>query len=271
MKPIVNTILLFIVCSYWGASLHAQTVVRSTDTSAKTKKQQYVKPKGPKAISREVSGGIRLNSNGMSVFANLGRIKSRDPKHSDLFYNVRFWQFELTEKHNPKEYRVPGQSNGKSANKYKYGKINNLYAVKLGRGYMRMLAGKPDPGSVSIHWLYAGGLSVGLLKPYYLQLANGDPNAIKYSEDTKANFLNQGIIQGPSGLGKGIGETKVIPGFHLKSALHFDFSADRKRVIGVETGVNFEYYTQQIQLMANQPTTPYFMDVYVAIQFGKRW
>ena len=64
---------------------------------------------------------------------------------------------------------------------------------------------------------------------------------------------------------------QFIPGAHLKTALHFDFSANRKNVIGAEAGLNVEYYSQSIALMATQNATPYFVDAYVSFQFGRRW
>ncbi len=267
MTGIFRTAILFTACCAMSEFGYAQSVARSTDTS---KNIQHtfapLKTKGPKPISHELSAGIRANTNGGSGFIDIGRIKSKDIKHSDMFYNIRFWQIELTEKQSPKEKKSTSQN----GNKYKYGKINNFFALKLGRGYTKMIAGKPDPGSVSIHWIYAGGLSVGMLKPYYLNVYS-DPNAIKYDEGHKDDFLNQYMIEGNTGPFKGLNEIKFIPGFHLKSALHFDFSANRKSVLGVEAGVNFEYYSQQIQLMANQPATAYFADMYVSLQFGKRW
>ncbi len=268
MKHTVGTIILSLAFLANAGDAHAQVIARSTDTAAKTHPRPIVKPKGPKPISHEISFGFRINTDGWSIFTDLGSVKAKDVKHKDMFYNVRLWQIEFTEKKNPKEYKSNGQDG--SSNAYIYGKINNLYALKLGRGYMRMLAGKPDPGSVSIHWLYAGGVSLGMLKPYYLKVYS-DPNAIKYDENTKQDFLNQGLIEGSAGFGKGINEIKFVPGVHLKTALHFDFSANRKSVIGVETGVNFEYYGEDIQILANQPATPYFADAYIALQLGKRW
>jgi len=227
------------------------------------------KAKPPKPITHELSLGFRLNSNGWSVYSDIGKVKTEDKKHADMFHNVRIWQIEFTEKKSPAEEKSTAD-NGAGTNTYIYGKINNFYALKLAYGYRRLLVGKPDPGTVSIHWVNAGGLSIGLLKPYYLNVYS-DPAAIKYSPSTADDFLNQGLIEGSVGFSKGISEIKVIPGVHLKSALHFDFSANRKNVIGIETGLNFEYYSQAIQLMANQSGTSYFFDIFLAIQFGRRW
>jgi len=276
MKCIYRTLVLFVAVCGAVSYAHAQTASRSTDTVTKSQQQSYLlKPKGPKAITNEMSGGIELNSNGgflfrgANLFVNIAKVKPKDMKHSDMFYNTRLWQVEFSEVKDPKEYKTSGE-NGGSSNSYVYGKINNFYALKLGRFYMRMLAGKPDPGSVSIHWLYGGGFSLGLLKPYYLNVFS-DPNAIKYGDDTKQDFLNQQLIESSAGFSKGLSEIKIIPGFHLKTGLHFDFSANRKSVIGVEAGVTGEYYTQPVPIMANESANSYFIGLYISAEFGKRW
>ncbi len=277
MRTIFKSLCLLIACSSVVSSVFAQKIERSTDTVKKsTTPANIVKPKGPKAISREVNVGLSMHSNGgmilglFDLYVDIGRVKPRDPKHPDMFYNLRFWRVEIGEKKHQKEYKISGNSGGSGSNSYVYGKINNFYSLKLGRGYMRMLAGKPDPGSVSIHWLYAGGFSLGMLKPYYLNTVS-DPTAIKYDGDNKEDFLDQRYIQGNAGFSKGLGEMKYIPGFHLTSAIHFDFSANRKSVIGVEVGANAEYYTQDIEIMANTKPSKFLMDIYVAFQLGKRW
>jgi hypothetical protein len=70
---------------------------------------------------------------------------------------------------------------------------------------------------------------------------------------------------------KGLNEIQFIPGLHAKTALHFDFAASKKTKLAVETGVNAEYYTKNVELMANQKAVPYLVDVYLSFQFGGRW
>jgi hypothetical protein len=281
MKRTVS-IIIAVTCCLMALQSHAQATGPVTDTvkhAADTVKKapttsQYTvhpKPKGPKPITHEFSAGLRLNTDGWSVFTDLGKVKAKDLKHRDMFYNVRFWQLEFTEKKDPKEEKLTSDNaSGTGSSKYIYGKINNFYALKLGYGFTKLLVGKPDPGTVSMHWVNVFGVSLGLLKPYYLNV-DSDPNAIKYSDANKENFLDQRSIEGSAGFGKGLSEIKFIPGGHFKSAIHFDFSANRKNVLGVETGFDVEYYGSQVQLMADQPGTSVFLDLFIAIQFGKRW
>jgi hypothetical protein len=274
MRSLIRTVVLFTLCAGITGIAHAQTYTRATDTARKSQAPVTAKPKGPKPITRETSMGLELTTNGglivggLNVFLNIGRVKPKDLKHSDMFYNTRFWQIELGENHHNKEYKIKSEGTGTN-NSYKYGKISNFYTLKLGRGYTRMLAGKPDPGSVSIHWMISGGVALGALKPYYLHIY-GDPNAIKYANDSKGDFLNQNIIEGNAGFAKGLNESQFVGGGYLKSGIHFDFSANRKNVVGLEAGAGFEYYSQDIPLMANQPAVPYFAHLYMAFQYGRR-
>jgi hypothetical protein len=271
MKGTIRTLIFSLACCTAAINVSAQALqpIRSSDTVKKAKPIPYTKPKGPKPISKEISVGFRLNSNGWSIFSDIGKVKAEDMKHADMFHNIRLYQVEFSEKKDPREIKSTS-ANGSGSNTYIYGKINNFYAVKLGWGGRKMFVGKPDPGTVSIHWVNAGGLSVGLLKPYYLNVYS-DPTAIKYSESTKEQYLDQNLVEGSAGFSKGLSEVKIIPGAHFKSALHFDFSANRKNVIGVEAGANVEYYSQAVLLMAGQKPQSLFLDIFLAFQFGRRW
>ncbi len=250
---------------------HADTVKKLTPRVVYTKP----KPVKIKPIRRELSFGLRLNTDGYSFFVDRGKIKAEDEKKSDMFYDIKLLQFEIAEKKDPKESKGSNQQAGSTAEKanpYIYGKINNFYTVKVGRGFRKLIAGKPDPGAVSIHWVGVGGISLGLLKPYYLNAYyNGSVQSIKYTDQTAAAFLDATGITGSSGFSKGLGEMQVIPGLHLKTGLHFDFSGNRKTVLAVETGMNVEAYTQSIKLMAYQDASPILFNLYVSFQFGKRW
>jgi hypothetical protein len=150
--------------------------------------------------------------------------------------------------------------------------------MKFNFGNRKMIAGKPFPHSISLHWVYAGGLSVGFLKPYYIDAYISKDGGqtysredIKYSSSNAAYFLNPVYVVGASGFATGIGETKIIPGIHLKSALHFDYAIDKYKVAAVEVGGTAEFYMKSIEMMADQKAVPYFFNLYASIQFGKRY
>lgn len=273
MKGILKALIISCFCSTAG---FAQQVTFSTDSTKalptdNTPPPQKIKPVKVKPIRHEISLGGRLNTDGWSVYTDYGKVKASDQKKSDMFYNLLYLQTEFTEKKDPKEQKVNSQAlTSKGSSSYIYGKINNFYALKVGVGYSRMIAGKPDPGCVSIHWANTLGFALGMMKPYYLSVV-GSSSYIKYSDLNQSDFLNSAIIQGSGGFSKGLGEMVFIPGGHIKSSLHFDFSANRKTVLAVETGVNAEFYSQPITLMANGKSVSNFIDLFVSFQFGRRW
>lgn len=268
---------LFLSLCVAGSAL-AQNAVRADSGTVIRPIAKRVVPKKPKFIRAELSGGLRLNSDGWSIFVDKGWVKG-EGKQRDYFYDVKLLQIEFGEKKHFKEQKRTNNIaaiGDRESKPFIYGKINNFYALKAGYGLRKMIAGKPENRNISIHWVYSGGLALGLLKPYYIEayaMENGGftRKTLKYSEEDAATFLNASAILGSSGISEGIDEVKMVPGIHAKTGLHFDFAASKHTKLAVETGINAEYYTKNIELMALQDPKPYLVNVYLSIQFGKRW
>ncbi len=253
------------------------TVSSATGSSSTT---IPVRKKRIKPIRTELSLGIRFNTDGWTVFLDKGWVKNLG-RPKDLFYDVKLLQVEFSEKKHPKEIKRSnnlGTFTSEQAKPFIFGKLNNFYTFKVGYGKRKLIAGKPVAKTVSIHWVYLAGISVGLQKPYYVeayidrdQTGVFTQETIKYEEETKSAFLSRQNIVGSAGFSQGIGETKIVPGAHAKTAVHFDFAASKKVKLAIEAGVNAEIYTSSIPLMANQNDVPYFVNMYVSLQFGKRW
>jgi len=239
---------------------------------------KHTPPKKPKPITKEFSVGVRLTSDGYGLYAEKSFVRSSNQKTQDMFYNTRFFQAGFEEHKNAKETKrefVDQSGSGSKSKPFVFGKVNNFYTFKLGYGFRKLIAGKPEPGTVSIHWTGVAGLALGLLKPYYLEenVPEGTgyvQKSVKYSDETKSYFLNPYYIIGASGVSKGIGEVQMVPGIHAGTALHFDFAPNKKHVLAVETGVTGEYYTKDVMIMANQEAKPYFVNLYAAFQIGWR-
>jgi hypothetical protein len=268
-------VLLAALCGItFSGFAQSSVVMKDTVVKTKTKVMPVQHPKRPKQIDREFSVGYRFMTNGWAVFAEKGYVRSAE-KNSDMFHNVRLFQVELNEVKHPKQLKRSNNqytgSSDRAAKPFVYGKINNLYALKLGYGGRKMIAGKPEQGTISIHWVYVGGLSIGLLKPYYVDAYVGGTNEkeIKFADDP-ATFLHKQDIVGAVSPFKGLNEITFVPGIHVKTGLHFDFANNKRRVLAVETGFDAQYYTQEIQLMANNDPTSYFVNFYASIQFGRR-
>lgn len=252
---------------------------RIADTVVLVNTQEAVaKVKGPKPLRREHAIGFRANTDGWNAYYNYGIIKKNDgPKHEiDRYFDVLFFQLEIGEKRHPKEvrdFRYDGGSSFQnpllsifSTEMFRYGKINTFYQAKVGVGYKKLIAGKPEPHTVSIHWSTVAGVSLGLLKPYYFQTDAG--GSLKLNPDSVAQQLSSRQFLGGYGFRKGWDEIKIVPGLHLRSGLKFDYADRRQRLAGLEVGVNAEVYFQKIHQMAFQDPKSFFFNAYASFELG---
>ena len=127
---------------------------------------------------------------------------------------------------------------------------------------------------VGYSWEFGG--AIGMLKPYYLELINRltDPptiEAVKYSDATKTTFLDYGSIYGSSSFLKGLDEISFVPGAYGRLGIHFDWGAFDELVKSVDLGIMLDAFPKKINIMANAENRPFFLNLYVHLQLGKRW
>jgi hypothetical protein len=183
------------------------------------------------------------------------------------------YSLEIGERKHLKEERISTLSSGTYlSNPYIYGKINNFYYTKLGLAQQRLIGNKGNKNGVAISAIYGGGLSLALLKPYYLKVQSSSSSArdVKYNNNDSVYLDNPSNVLGSSGFSKGFGELKVKPGVYGKTALRFDYGRYNEMVSAIEVGVNVEFYAQKIPVMLLQKQRRLFFNAYAAIEFGKR-
>jgi hypothetical protein len=207
--------------------------------------------------------GVQFRTNGYGLFYELGRMKT--------YRKTNIYRIDLTEIKHPKEEK---QNSGGIVfnNPYIYGKINSFYQLSLGFGQQYMLGQKGNKNGVAISAVYSGGLALGFLRPYYLEVPdpNGGENIfIKYSQKDSVLFLSQNIVGG-GGISKGWNELKIKPGGFLKAALRFDYGRFNELVSGLEIGISGEFYASKIPIVIKQKENQFFFQAYLAVLFGKR-
>jgi hypothetical protein len=210
--------------------------------------------------------GIKLNTDGYAAFYELGRLKT--PVKTNLY------SLEIGERKHPKEEKLSrGNSYGFAiGNPYIYGKINNFYYVKLGYAQQHLIGGKGNKNGVAVSALYGGGLTAGLLKPYYISYSDPVTNQrkdLKFTNNDTA-FLEARSIIGASGLSKGFNEIKFAPGIFAKGGLRFDYGRYNETVTAIEVGINAEFYSQKMPIMLLNKQRQLFLNAYAAIEFGRR-
>lgn len=207
--------------------------------------------------------GLQLRTNGYGVFYELGKMKTNR--------KTNIYRIDITELKASKEEKLFGGS-FLFGNPYIYGKINFFYPVTLGFGQQYMLGQKGNKNGVAVSAIYNGGLSIGLLRPYYVNAQNtsNEEVTIKYTPEDSALFLS-GNVSGASGIGKGWGELKIKPGAFVKAAMRFDYGRFNESVNGIEIGMCVQAYASKIPILLFQEKDKrIFFQAYLAILFGKR-
>jgi hypothetical protein len=206
--------------------------------------------------------GIRLATDGYGI--NFEKGKFRTPSKAMLF------QIELNEKKSPKEHKVSsGQDQFNYSSMVPY-KLNNFYIFKLAVGQQQLLGGKGNKNGVAVTYLYTGGISLGMLKPYYIDVYHQSTQETTRETWTEFYSDSDGVATGASGFTVGWSHLKIKPGLNAKGAMRFDYARLNQTVTAIEVGVTGEYYFSKIPQMLYVPQKNFFFNAYVQIMFGSR-
>jgi hypothetical protein len=265
----VKKFVLFLLAGTLASNLWAQDNPTPKSPTAKKDRQAAKRERinnlkkqeeeGEIIFSKQNAFGIRLNTDGYGLSYEIGRFKSA--RVANIF------MLEINEKKHKKEKRT-SLLNGFNFNSVIYGKLNNFYQVKLGVGQQRIIGGKGNKNGVGVMAVYAGGLAIGLEKPYFVDVVDQANQRYRktYPEIIDSNYFEQGAS------GFTVGWNKVQPkyGVHAKGALRFDYGRFNETVAAIEVGLNAEYYVQKVAQMAYNPEKNFFFNAYICLLLGKR-
>lgn len=197
---------------------------------------------------------------------------------------TRFWTLTFGDIRHSRERRENPDRinivNNRVSRAYVFGKQNQLYALRLGFGTKRLLSEKARERGVAVGYSYEVGPSLGLLKPYYLEIERNDaaPIDVRYTEDNLDVFVgNQVNIFGASAWTVGLDEIGLRPGVHAKFAAHFGFGAFDETAKSLEAGIMADYFLGNTDIMIESDLTPgvsnspLFLSLFLNFQIGKRW
>ncbi len=222
---------------------------------------------------KDYSVGLKLSTNGFGAFANIS--------HRINLYKTKFWQFEINNVTNPKQLTQQSQYSGsygfESPKSFVYGKQNNFYTVNVSIGMKRLIAEKAVKSGVELSLKYMGGVSLGIVKPYYLDLIYTTDNAtIAYIQPQSysqagALFLNENYIYGASGFTYGLNEISLLPGVHFKAGLNFDWATYDDNIKALEVGITCDAYYKKVPIMADNDFNQLIIPaLYVSVEIGKK-
>ncbi len=248
------------------SKFNSYIIIFSILFSCKVFSQGELNPEARVVTTNEHSFFGSINSNGFSLGFQYG-------KRLDGF-RKRITDIDFSYIKHPKEIRVenPYYQNQK---KFVFGKLNTMFAFRVGKGKQREIFSIFDKGGIAIRYHYSFGASLGMLKPIYYEVVDSTKiyNNIQYLYISDKQFdysIHQvSDIYSRSSFFKGIGETKFIPGIFLKGGFSFVFSEKYEAINAIEVGVITEAFLKPIEIMANERKERLFVTLYVGYRFGK--
>jgi hypothetical protein len=267
----VSKFFLTILASTLVMSLYAQDSTTYYPNQAKANARRdrmnnmlRMEEEGNLIFNKQNVFGIRLATDGYGLSFEKGKFKT--PKRTLLYV------FELNEKHSPKEHHISAQSDGFDFSSVVPYKLNNFYEFKAAIGQQILIGGKGNKNGVAVTALYTGGLTLGMLKPYELDISNAITGAGE--RQTFAQFASDSTvgdqITGASGFTAGWDHLTVKPGVNAKQAMRFDYGRLNQTVAAIEVGLTEEYFTGKMPIMYLVPAKQFFFNAYVSILFGNR-
>lgn len=232
-------------------------------------------PSDEQSFRKEFVFGINFNTQG-------GLIGGASVRSSRVLDDrmLRFWSIEGVMLKNSKEDRITTIVGGTYIDQ----KTNHAFVLRPSFGLQRILFRKAADAGVQVNALLSAGPSIGLLMPYYITYDRTAPvtQVINLSTDDIVNeqydprkHVYPAAILDHGPLFSGIGQTQVVPGFHLRGGLSFEYGRYRDAVTGLEAGVLVEGFTKRMVILSPYSETDklnrqFFPSVYLTLYFGHR-
>jgi hypothetical protein len=245
--------IFFIILSVLSTSgLFAQQTKKDKKEEHRQKINALIRQEeeGVITYTKHTAFGFKFTNDGYGGFMEVGRAQSISK--SLLF------QLDIAERKHTKEDKQTNQMYAGPS--LIFGKINFFYPVKLGVQQQILLGNKSNKNGVSITANFGGGVSLGLLRPYYLDIfdTTSSPTMLYYLQATGPSFT------------KGWSNLKVTPGAYAKAAVRFDYGRYNEVVSAIEVGITAEFYAKKIPQLVYVAPKNLFVNLYVSVLFGKR-
>jgi hypothetical protein len=235
-----------------GVSANAQL-----ETGADFRRQVY---------DDELTYGLTMHTRGYA--ASFRRMKFQDG------FNKYGFELEIAGLRHPKQVNVPNI--GMANRSWVFNKINGLTALRAGYGRERVFVDKTDRSSISISWVLFGGLSLGVVKPVYVEVLMESSNFLTTERyDPTIHTIN---VQGQAPYFVGLAKSSLRPGLYVKNGFNFDYNFLDEKVTALEVGFVVDYfptwfgaYESTVPIMFDSRNYSLFFQFYLTFNFGKKW
>ena len=172
---------------------------------------------------------------------------------------------------NVKHLREHRYSSRRTGNFFIWGKRNYLYTFRTQYGRDFIIFRKAPQQGVQVAVMFAGGPSIGLLAPYYIEFSQSQSNESQ-SEQYDPNNVNHHFqnILGTGSLFQGLGKSKIKIGANIKVGLNFEFGTFKSNVTGFEIGFLIDAYTDKINLIPKAENKAVIPTAFISLFYGSR-
>jgi len=211
----------------------------------------------------------RMNALGVTTNTNsglLGGVLLRQTKALVPDKTDRYLSLELVNVKHPKE-RAYSLGNG---NQFILGKQDYLFALRGQWGREWTLFHRSDAGSIQLDGILAGGPTLGLLKPYFVQVVyRRNPfQTLEVPYEPNLERDRNVVIVGGGSLFRGFDQLSVVPGLNVKAAVAIELDAFDRNRIGLETGFLLEAYSREVVIIPEASNRSVFTSGYLTLFFG---
>ena len=213
------------------------------------------------AYKAEFTGGIMFHTLGGIPGGIKFKYAWQRHKNVKQFNNI---SLEIVNIKHPKEVRFAADSGNGF---FILNKVNHFFVVRPNFSREFLLFRKSSEEGLEMKLITSAGPSVGLIKPYYIIVSNGNG---KTSVVPYASIGNNSSILGNSFF-SGFDHMSATIGLNARVSLEFGISAWETFVTGIELGFLIEAYTKKIVIVENSRNNSAFTSAFVNIYFGKRY
>jgi hypothetical protein len=258
-----QTVLLFIMLATVFNAAEAQKTKKEKREERKERLNALAKQEeeGVIIFNKHSVFGLGLTTDGYGAIFEKGF--KQDKSRTSII------RIELFERKHIKEERVTSPTVFGASNSFIYGKLNNFYQLRAGYGLLKLIGNKGNKNGIEVSGVGIGGLSLGLLKPYYYDMQDRTGN-----KKERVLFDNRDpaltLINGAAGVTYGWKEVKIKPGAFVKTGIRFDYGRYNEMVGAIELGLMGEFFSSKIPQMYNVKQKQFFFGGFVTVLFGKR-
>jgi hypothetical protein len=221
-------------------------------------------PQKKELSTQSPSWGVGINtSTNSGLLGGFSFIKSLQKR--------AFFGLDLTNTKDYQEFDSPYSFNGRS---YIEGKLNYLINLRPEYGRQWELLKQSTEGGTSLNGRISTGPTIGILKPYYVDISYIDAANRTITTSTSMaqaldNSFNKTTINGEGSFFSGLSEAKLTPGWHVKTALEFKFEAFKQNYLAIETGFIVDYFSQPVEILNQITPRSVYTTGYLTFFFGK--